>query len=153
MPSLELLTDIRAPIEACFDLSLSVDAHAASMGASGERAVAGVTSGRMSLGDTVTWKARHFGLPFLLTSTISAYERPVRFVDEQVRGPFVRWHHEHLFEADPNGGTRMIDRIDFRSPAGPLGVLVDRVFLEGYMRGLIERRNTYLRNTLEALPR
>ncbi|MEO6715479.1 MAG: SRPBCC family protein, partial [Mycobacteriales bacterium] len=96
MPLIHLETVIDAPREACFDLSLSVDAHMASMsGRSGERAVAGVTSGLMAFGDTVTWQGKHFGLRFSLTSTISAYERPVRFVDEQVRGPFALWHHEH----------------------------------------------------------
>ena len=42
----------------------------------------------MSLGQTVTWQARHFGLPFRMTSKITEYERPTHFVDEQVSGPF-----------------------------------------------------------------
>jgi ligand-binding SRPBCC domain-containing protein len=153
MPLIELETLIRAPREECFDLSLSVDAHMSSMGRSGERAIAGVTSGVMRFGDTVTWRGRHFGVPFRLTSRITAYERPLRFVDEQISGPFAIWHHEHRFgEAAPNV-TRMVDRIEYRSPAGPLGVLVDRLFLERYMRALIERRNAHLKSTLEALPR
>src|SRR4051812_38819320 len=48
--------DDRPPVTACFDLSLSVDAHAESMAASGERAVAGVMSGVMTLEDPVTWR-------------------------------------------------------------------------------------------------
>jgi ligand-binding SRPBCC domain-containing protein len=153
VPHLQLETTIRAPIEACFDLSLSVDAHAASMTASAERPIAGVMSGLMQLGDTVTWRSRHFGLPFRLTSRITAYERPARFVDEQIRGPFALWHHEHLFEPGTANLTRMLDRIDFRSPAGPVGVLVDRLVLARYMRRLIERRNAHLKATLEASPR
>ena len=149
MPRIELFTVSRAPQRACFDLSISVDAHAASMTTSGERPIAGVTSGVMSLGDTVTWQGRHFGLPFRLTSTISAYDRPVRFVDEQVRGPFQYWHHEHLFEALGARETRMVDRVNFRSPAGPVGVLVDRWVLCNYMRALIQRRNAYLVTELE----
>ena len=151
MPHLEFATTIKAPPAACFDLSLSVDAHMASMGdRSNERAIAGVTAGLMRLGDTVTWRGRHFGLPFRLTSKIIEYERPVRFVDEQVRGPFRSWHHEHLFEPLPTGATKMLDRIDFRSPAGLVGVLVDRLVLTRYMSELILRRNGYLRATLEA---
>jgi ligand-binding SRPBCC domain-containing protein len=42
----------------------------------------------MKLGDTVTWRARHFGIAFQMTSAITDYERPIRFVDEQQRGPF-----------------------------------------------------------------
>ncbi|MEH3033483.1 MAG: SRPBCC family protein [Aeromicrobium erythreum] len=147
MPQLRLETMIDAPPDVCFGLAISVDAHTASMGASGERAVAGVTSGEMRLGDTVTWRARHFGLPFRLTSRITVSERPDRFVDEQVRGPFGHWRHEHRFELRGTG-TLMVDRIDFASPLGPLGRLVDAVALERYMRRLIETRNAWLAEQL-----
>jgi ligand-binding SRPBCC domain-containing protein len=130
-------------VERCFELSLSVDAHRESMARSGERAVAGVTSGVMRQGDTVTWRARHFGLPFHLTSRISEYSEPTRFVDEQVKGPFAAWWHEHTFAA-AGDGTVMVDRIEFRSPLGPLGRVVDRLVLRRYMTALIERRNRWL---------
>ena len=149
MPHLELVNRIRAPRGECFDLALSVDAHARSMAKSGERPIAGVLTGSMRLGETVTWQGRHFGLPFRLTSTISAYERPSRFVDEQIRGPFAFWHHEHLFDAVTETETEMIDRVDFRSPAGPIGLLVDRLLLERYMRRLLGVRNAYLITELE----
>ena len=74
--------------EQAFDLSRSVDAHLGSMAKSGERAVAGVTTGLMSLGDTVTWRARHFGLPVRMTSRITQFSYPDSFTDEQERGPF-----------------------------------------------------------------
>ena len=130
-------------------MSLSVDAHTASMGRSKERAVAGVTAGEMSLGQSVTWRATHFGIPFRMTSVISEYERPHRFVDEQFRGAFKRWWHEHLFAARDEG-TEMTDVVRFASPVGRVGQLVDAVFLTGYMRGLLELRNEWLKSTLEA---
>lgn len=146
----EVQTQIAATPAACFDLSLSVDAHTASMGPSGERAVAGVTSGRMAHGDTVTWRARHFGIWFRMTSAITAYDRPARFVDEQVAGPFASWRHEHRFEPLGPGGTRMVDVVEFRSPGGWLGSLVDRALLARYMERLILQRNAWLRRTLES---
>ena len=73
-----------------FDLSCDIDVHAGSMSASGERAVAGVTSGRIGPGQQVTWRARHFGIVWQMTSVISAHQRPHRFVDEMVRGPIGR---------------------------------------------------------------
>jgi ligand-binding SRPBCC domain-containing protein len=140
---------IAAPAGDCFRLSLSVDAHAASMRASGERAVRGVTSGVLELGDTVTWRARHFGIVFRMTSAITEYEYPVRFVDEQQRGPFRRWRHEHTFAA-ADGGTRMIDVAEFQSPLGPAGTLADYLVLDRYLRHLLIQRNAWLRATLEA---
>lgn len=143
MPRLILTTTIPAPAQDCFVLSLSVDAHSASMRGSGERAVAGVTEGVMTLGDTVTWQARHLGVPVRMTSTISVHEAPHRFVDEQTAGPFRRWWHEHTFEETPVG-TVMTDRVDFAAPLGPLGRLVERVWLTHYMTKLLKRRNAWL---------
>lgn len=150
MRSLRLETVTAAPLAACFDLSLSVDAHTGSMAASGERAVAGVTSGVMKLGDTVTWQARHFGVTFRMTSAITEYERPTRFVDEQQRGPFRRWWHEHRFTALPGGTeTLMVDRVEFASQLGPLGGIADRLVLDRYMPHLLRRRNVWLKAALE----
>lgn len=103
----------------------------------------------MELGQTVTWQARHFGLPFRMTSKITAYERPSRFVDEQEGGPFAAWWHEHRFE-ESAGNTIMIDVVHYRSPAGLLGRLVERIFLERYMRRLLQQRNAWLKAELEA---
>lgn len=129
------------PVDA-FDLSLSVDAHTASLAASGERATTSVGA-TLGLGDDVTWRARHFGLPWTMTSRIVEWERPTRFVDEQVHGPFAMFRHEHLFE--PHGAdTRMTDRVKFRAPYGPIGTVVERVFLARYLCHLIQTRNAYL---------
>ena len=143
MPHLELVTLIEAAPKRCFDLSFDVDLHTKSTGAR-EEIVAGVRSGQMVLGDDVTWKAWHFGIPFRMTSANTEYERPPRFVDEQTRGPFASWRHEHRFESN-NGGTRMVDVVDYRSPMGPIGSLVDRTRLERYMVDLLRRRNEFLR--------
>lgn len=166
MPTWTVETPIAAPVERCFALSLSVEAHTDSMEGSGERAVGGTTSGELRLGDTVTWRARHFGVWFSMTSRITAYERPTRFVDEQTSGPFARWWHEHEFvsidrpdvesikttggtAAAAQSSTLMIDRITFEAPFGILGRTAERVALTRYMRLLIRRRNDWLRRELE----
>jgi ligand-binding SRPBCC domain-containing protein len=130
------------PAEA-FDLSLSVAAHVASMARSREHAIGRVTSDLLRLGDEVTWRAWHFGIPWRLTSRITAFNRPQRFIDEQVRGPFHRFHHEHLFES-VDGGSRMIDIVEFEAPAGWLGRLAEGLVLASYVRSLIDERNRYL---------
>lgn len=149
MPILELATWLPATPAECFDLSLSVDAHTGSMGRHRERATAGVTSGIMGPGDTVTWRATHFGLPFTMTAQVTEHERPHRFVDEQVSGPFQRWWHEHTF-VEEDGGTRMTDMVELRAPLGPLGRVAETVLLTRYMTRLLERRNAWLRESLDA---
>lgn len=148
---IRLETVIAAPVGECFDLSLSVDAHTASMRGSSERAIGGVTSGLMKLGDTVTWRGRHFGVVFCMTAAITEYQYPSRFVDEQLAGPFRRWWHEHTFIATASGETVMSDVVQFQSPLGPLGSLADRLVLDRYMPHLLRRRNTWLKTSLEAL--
>jgi ligand-binding SRPBCC domain-containing protein len=84
-----------------------------------------------------------------MTSRITELDRPHRFVDEQVRGPFRRFRHEHLFQRQ-EAHTLMIDRLDFDAPVGPLGRLVERVLLERYLRKLIEERGSFLKAKAEA---
>lgn len=85
-----------------------------------------------------------------MTSKITRCERPLCFVDEQTGGPFASWRHEHRFEAR-GSGTAMTDVVDYRSPLGALGSLVDRICLERYMVELLERRNELLRRVAEAV--
>jgi ligand-binding SRPBCC domain-containing protein len=126
-----------------FDLSLSVGAHLASMARSRERAIGRYTSDALQLGDQITWRAWHFGIPWRLTTRITAVDRPRRFTDDQIRGPFHLFHHEHLFEP-LNGGTRMTDIVKFEAPAGLIGHIAERLVLASYLRSLIEERNRYL---------
>jgi hypothetical protein len=57
MSIIRVEVDINAPAAVCFDMARSVDAHIESARTTGERAVAGVTSGMLTLGDEVTWRA------------------------------------------------------------------------------------------------
>jgi ligand-binding SRPBCC domain-containing protein len=128
---------------AAFDLALSIDAHVASFEGSGEQAVGGVTAGLIGLGEFVTWRARHFGITWTMTSTITEWDRPHRFVDEQRKGPFKTFRHEHLFEPVEHG-TRLLDHVEFEAPLGVLGRLAEKLVLGRYLRHLIDVRNTFL---------
>jgi ligand-binding SRPBCC domain-containing protein len=149
MPTIRLETSIQAPPERCFDLSLSVDVHARSQAGARERPIAGVMTGKMHLGDTVTWEAVHFGIKQRLTSQITAYERPTRFTDEMVAGGFRELHHTHIFVPQAHG-TLMMDVFTFRAPLGVLGRLAETLFLTRYMTGLLRSRNRYLKQVVES---
>lgn len=145
MPQIHLETFIAAPAELCFDLCLNVQLHEQ---AGHGRAVAGITSGQMFLGDTVTWEAVHFFVRQRLTSKIVAYERPRMFIDEMQRGAFARWRHTHRFVERPDG-TLMIDEVDFASPLGVLGKLADAVLLQSYMTRFLVRHNKFFKREAE----
>jgi ligand-binding SRPBCC domain-containing protein len=148
MPAIEVVTEILAPIEVCFDLARSIDLHTSSMAGTKERAVGGVTSGLIGLGQEVTWEARHFLVRQRLTSRITLFDRPRHFRDSQVRGAFRRFDHDHFFHED-DGLTVMRDVFDYQSPMGLLGRFADTLFLARYMRRLIERRGLAIKAAAE----
>lgn len=148
MPIITLETIINAPMERCFDLARSIDLHTISTEHTGERAVAGVTSGLIGLGETVTWRAKHFGFWQHLTSKITEFDRPRYFVDEMVRGAFKRFRHEHHFEPT-NSGTIMTDNFDYTCSFGFLGKLADMLFLQNYMTNLLLERNRVIKEYAE----
>jgi ligand-binding SRPBCC domain-containing protein len=148
MPLIRIETLIAAPATICFDLMRDAGLHAQSMKQSGERAVAGRLTGLFEAGDEVTWEARHFGISQRLTSRITRCEPPHLFEDVMVRGAFKSFKHVHRFE-QTGQGTKMIDEFDYRSPLGLLGRLADALFLERYMRSLLQQRALFLKTEAE----
>lgn len=82
---------------------------------------------RLQSGAVIDYKLRIRGIPLRWQSLISVWEPPHRFVDEQLRGPYRLWHHEHRFERAP-GGTIVHDLVDYSVPGGALihWLLVER---------------------------
>ena len=149
MPVITIVTQIHASIELCFDLARSVEIHVRSTTETNERPVAGVMSGFIGPGQEVTWEATHFHVRQRLTSRITAFHRPHSFRDSQVRGIFRRFDHDHLFSTEM-GVTVMADVFDYDAPLGLLGKLVDVLFLERYMRKLLQERASVIKAAAEA---
>ncbi|HEU0054587.1 MAG TPA: SRPBCC family protein [Longimicrobium sp.] len=150
MVTIEMETVIAAPVERVFDLARSIDLHTRSTGNSGERAIAGRTSGLIGLDETVTWSARHLGVRQRHTSRISAYDRPRHFADVMVRGTFAWMEHDHWFDALPGGGTRLRDSMRFAAPLGVLGRIAEAVLLRRYMTAFLRERNAVLKRVAES---
>ena len=88
----------------------------------------------MRAGAEIDYIIRWQGLPMKWKTVIMRYDPPQCFVDEQLRGPYSLWHHEHTFEETP-AGVAIRDRVDYRLPLGPLGriahaLVVKRQLLE-----------------------
>jgi ligand-binding SRPBCC domain-containing protein len=149
MPIIELATHINAPIAKCFNLARSIDIHVDSMQQSGESAVAGRTSGLIELGETVTWRAKHFGVWQTLTSKVTEMDYPNYFTDEMVQGAFKNFRHEHYFYPI-NNQTLMKDIFMFDAPLGFLGIIANFLFLERYMHNLLQQRNEVIKKVAEA---
>ncbi|MDB6108664.1 MAG: cell division protein [Pedosphaera sp.] len=149
MTRISLRTEINAPIERVFDLARSIELHEHSTHVTNERAVGGVTSGLIGLGQEVTWRARHFGIVQHLTVKITKLDRPKHFQDVMVSGAFKSMQHDHTFR-EQGTGTLMIDQFDFAAPLGWLGRCAERLFLKSYMRRFLIQRNQILKGIAES---
>ena len=152
MAVLEETLLIKAPIERCFDLARSVEVHLAGNVHFGEQATAtgGVTSGLIDLDQSVTWRAKHFGVWQTLTSRISRLERPSYFQDRMTQGIFRFMEHDHFFRAIGADETEMRDVFRFAAPLPVLGPLAEALFLKRYMRELLRERNRVIQEIAES---
>jgi len=123
---LKLHTLIKAPIERCFDLARSIDFHLQSAESTREKAISGVTTGLISDGQEVVWRARHFGIWLKMRVRITEYTAPSFFQDSMIEGPFGLFRHDHVF-ANTTSGTLMSDQILFSSAMPVIGNLLDRL--------------------------
>lgn len=148
VPAFRITTEISAPPEACFDIARDIGFHTQSLAHTGERAVAGRTTGLIELGESVTWEAAHLRVRQQLTVEITAFDRPTHFQDTMTRGAFRSFVHDHHFHRRARM-TVMTDHIQFQSPLGPLGWLVDRLVLTRHLRRLLEHRCQAIKHEAE----
>ncbi|SHL88060.1 Ligand-binding SRPBCC domain-containing protein [Chitinophaga jiangningensis] len=149
MPTIHLTTVIHAPRERVFDLSRSIGLHKKSMERTKEEPIKGKTSGLISLGEWVTWQAKHLGKLRQLTTKITAMDKNVHFTDEMEEGDFTFMKHDHYYKEIGNG-TVMIDLMEFGTPYGWLGRMVERFYLVNYMTKLLCLRNDTIKEYAES---
>jgi ligand-binding SRPBCC domain-containing protein len=66
-----------------------------------------------------------------------------------LKGDFSRFIHHHHFKPAENG-TIMIDSVEFESPYGLLGKLLDRFYLKNYIEQLLTGRNLVIKEYAES---
>ncbi len=148
MHSYTIITIINAPIQRCFDLARSVDAHLQTSKETNERVVAGKTTGLLELNEEITWEGRHFGIVQRFSSRITAFEPYSFFQDRMTQGAFKFFEHDHLFEQQGDQ-TIMTDILRYKAPFGPLGWIAERTFLKWHLRRFIINRAEALKAMAE----
>ncbi|HEX9997703.1 MAG TPA: SRPBCC family protein [Abditibacterium sp.] len=151
MPEIILETEINAPIATCFDLARDAGFHLESARETGETILAGKSSGLFELGDEVTFEGQHLGVRQKLSAKITQMDAPHSFTDKMTRGVFTSLCHIHEFETLQNGQTRMIDRVEWRSPLGILGKLADKIAVEAHLRRFLLKRCARIKARAEAM--
>ncbi len=150
MPLIRATTLIHALIEPCFRASLSIDVEAAAEPGQKLRAVAGVTSGIIGLGETVTWRMRQYGLWITHTTLISEHQPPTYFQDRMLRGLFASFVHDHYFRAISPTETEMRDDLRFRMPLSLGGPITDLLFVRRRMATMLAKRNATIKRVVQS---
>lgn len=90
-------------------------------------------------GDRIRYRIRLLGIPLPWLSHITEWDEGRFFVDEQERGPYRRWRHEHTLRDAP-GGVLMLDRVEFELPLGLLGRIFGGWFVRRNLRQIFDYR-------------
>lgn len=102
----------------------------------------------MEVGTLIEYALRVRLLPIHWITEISVWEPPHRFVDQQLKGPYREWIHEHRFEALAKG-TRVTDTIHYRLPLGFLGRLAQRLFVRRDVEEIFNYRQQVIQNIFQ----
>jgi ligand-binding SRPBCC domain-containing protein len=148
MTTIKITTTYFAPIERVFDTNRNIDIHQQSASKTKEVAIAGVTSGLINKNETVTWKGKHFGVYLTHQSLISEMIFPTYFVDEQLKGQFKNFKHQHFFEQKENY-VEVTDLLEYETPFGIFGQLFDKLLLKNHLTNFIIHRNAVLKDLAE----
>ena len=148
MPVIKLQTKIKANKDEVFDLARSIEIHEVSAEQTNEKAISGRTSGFIKLNETVTWRAKHFGIYHTLTVKITEFNRPEHFADTMISGIFKNFRHDHYFN-QIDDTTDMIDVFDYTAPFGFLGRIANFIFLKKYMLRFLKKRNMFIKKKAE----
>ena len=96
----------------------------------------------MKVGTLIDYRVRLRGVPMRWQSEITEWEPPHRFADEQRRGPYRLWVHEHTFTPQ-DGGTLAKDTVRYAVLGG---AIVQRLFVASELKRIFQYRNAVLKD-------
>jgi hypothetical protein len=138
VPLHRIETLIKAPPHKLFDLCLDIDVHQAGISDYKKEAFTGVIKGIISLGEILTWRAKHYLVFQILTEQITEVDSPDYFSDEK-KVFFKRFKYSSDFECK-EAETLIIDLFYFNS------LLVSAArFVDKYITKLLIKNNEHLR--------
>lgn len=103
----------------------------------------------MQVGTIIQYALRVHGLPIHWTTAITVWKPPFEFVDVQLRGPYVLWHHRHTFK-EIGHSTRMIDEVNYRLPLGWIGRAMHSLMVRRDLKAIFDYREQTVKRLLES---
>ena len=103
----------------------------------------------MAIGVLIDYRIKVHGVPIRWRTEIAEWRPPFQFVDQQLKGPYRRWHHTHTFTA-VDGGTMVEDTVRYQ-PLG--GALVHQLFVRRDLEQIFTFRQQQILAALEVAAR
>lgn len=101
----------------------------------------------------IDYKLRVRGVPIRWKTEIAAWDPPRMFIDQQLKGPYERWHHTHTFELTPDGGTLCTDRVEYRPIGGPIAPLANALLVQRDVTNIFKFRTVEIARRFGVCPR
>jgi len=100
--------------------------------------------GKIYPGMMITYKVKPLlNIKLTWVTEITHIENNEFFVDEQRKGPYKIWHHEHRL-TPVNGETLMTDLITYEPPFGFLGSILNRMIIRKKLKEIFNYREKIL---------
>ena len=93
----------------------------------------------MREGALIEYRINILSIPVRWRTIISKFDAPNIFIDEQLLGPYSKWHHTHCFSFK-DGCTTVEDTVEYLPPANILGVIANRFYIKKTLREIFEYR-------------
>jgi ligand-binding SRPBCC domain-containing protein len=98
----------------------------------------------MEKGAHIQYALRLRGIPLRWLTEIEQWDPPHGFVDTQIKGPYRLWHHTHTFSL-VEGGTNIVDVVQYALPFGLLGRIVHRLQVAGDVARIFDYRQQQIK--------
>jgi ligand-binding SRPBCC domain-containing protein len=91
-------------------------------------------------GQIIEYKVRPLlGIPLYWMTEITQVKEKEFFIDEQRKGPYNFWRHQHHFAAIP-GGTEMTDIVHYKNPFWLIGDLANVLIVKRQLKKIFDYR-------------
>jgi ligand-binding SRPBCC domain-containing protein len=105
----------------------------------------------MRIGTIIDNRIRVFGIPLRWKSKITAWDPPLHFADEQLKGPYRKWLHDHTFHVEGEYVV-MNDRVQYQVPGGIIAPLIHFLIVRPQIRAIFGHRNRVIGSLFSADP-
>ncbi len=103
----------------------------------------------MFAGQLIDYKLKIHGVPAKWQTLIKEYHSPDYFIDVQLKGPYVAWHHTHSFIALGEKKTLLVDQVYYALPFGVIGEFLLRPFILKDIDQIFNYRQKVIGETFE----